>query len=199
MLKNIWRSKDDFGPEKQLPLRLGFSQPFLCLLLSLSSSAYSRTVVTQTGPCSFLVTLKIEVWGENASEDVVDQWKENIEGQWNGPSKETIETLAQNAGITEPVDESGTEAEQQAQETANNQALKDNRDKLNKMYDDMIEDMGLDGSSTQMGCCTIAFVVDIKLRGDEASEGYHQIEAVPSYEEVEVDGEIQRKKKTLIC
>lgn len=166
-----------------------------CLIVFFSPSAHSRTVVTKTGTCSFLVTLKIEVWGENATQAVVDQWKKNIEGQWNGPTQDSIEALALAEGIIDPIDGNATQAKQNAAETANNGKLRANRDKLNKKYDDMMKDMGLDGSSTQVGCCTITFVVDIKLRGDKAGEGYHQIEAVPSYEEVEVDGETVRKKR----
>ncbi len=175
----------------------------LCLFILFSTSSHGRTVVEKTGQCSIRVTIKIEIWGPMASQAVIDRWKDKIESQWNGPTKETMENIAINDGALgtgefgyTPLTPGMTPAQREATTKRNNDNMRIFQEKLLAKHKEMMDAMGMEGSNAIVNCCTITFVADVRMRADDAepTDDYHQIKVVEKYKEVEVGGKTVKKQ-----
>src|SRR5690606_23649821 len=95
-----------------------------------------------------------------ATQELVDRWKRNIEGQWNGASQEMIDEIAADHGL-----DPNASAD---------------RDALNDLYQKFLEETGGDRKCFYSKCCKIFFVADVRL--GSGTDGYHQVKAVPTTE-----------------
>jgi hypothetical protein len=164
-----------------------------CLLFILAQAlpGHAQSVLTRIDECNFLMTVKIEIHGDLATEDHAKKMKERFEKQWNGPTDKMAEQLGANLDI-EPAKFEGAEG---------TESLKWQRDKIDKAYDDLRSSLGADGNTCYMPCCTIQFRMEIKVRKatDPASEGFHQIEIMPDYRTEMKDGvEVKVRNRSFI-
>ena len=164
-----------------------------CLLFVLAQAlpGHAQSVLTRIDECNYLMTVKIEIHGDLATEDHAKKMKERFEKQWNGLTEQMAEQLGANLGI-EPAKFEGAEG---------TESLKWQRDKIDKAYDDLRSSLGVDGNTCYMPCCTIQFRMEIKVRKatDPASEGFHQIEIMPDYRTEMKDGvEVKVRNRSFI-
>src|SRR5690606_36682282 len=94
------------------------------LLLFFDLTASAKTVEKRIDDCTIEVRVPIEVHGPRATQELVDRWKRNIEGQWNGASQEMIDQIAADNGL-DPDNY-------------------DHRDQLNDLYQTFLEETGGD-------------------------------------------------------
>lgn len=129
-------------------------------LLFKHHSAVAKTTVTKTGPCAVTITINIELYGSNATQELADRWKENIENTFNGPTAEQARRVAS---------ENGLDTKNSADTPI-----------INELAREYLKEAGVPEGCSSVNCCTICFVANVKLRGDEPTSDYHQIEAVPN-------------------
>jgi len=164
--------------DNRLGRRIAFGGAFVVALLlpQLSSggglAVLWRTTVAKTGDCEVTVTVPIEIHGSAASQALADQWQAEMEHKWNGPTAEMVAQLGERHGL-DPRDP-------------------ENFERLDEIARRMMAAGGVPTDATMVDCCTIKFVFDVRVRGEEATRGYHQIEAVPEFEEREVRGKTRK-------
>jgi hypothetical protein len=134
----------------------------------LSTHAVAQTKVTKDGDCEYTILVPIEIYGPNATSELADRWKRNIEGQWNGPTEEMVHRLYDQLP-DKPQAEPPISIEW-------NQFFRGK-------YQQFLESVG-EKSGALINCCRITVKVDIKIRPEsaESSPGYHQIKVVPNDE-----------------
>ena len=140
--------------------RLGL---FALLVLS-AGAAGAHTTVVKTARCTVVVRIPIEVSGPSATQELADRWEREIEAEWNGPTAEMIARLAREHGLDPKKD----------------------TEKLDQLGRELLAEAGLPDGHTRVNCCNIRFEVEIRL--GEGTRGYHQIGAVPEFEEKDVRG-----------
>lgn len=133
----------------------------LAVILFFTTFGIAKTTVVKTGPCKVTVTVKMELWGPNASQAVANRWKGTIESRWNGPTLEQVEA----AKAERPTDDDRTKPGDRA--------------KLERVVNKYKKNK----SCSEVNCCEICFVMDIKVRegGADPTEGYHQIKVMPAF------------------
>ncbi len=135
------------------------------LIAGLTQTASAQTRVETGGPCTVNIVVPIEIHGPRATPALAARWKKNIEDKWNGPTQEIIDQIARDHE-SEMLDPDHPTWD---------------KEKLDQHYDDFMTDIGADTTCATVNCCQICITVDIKIRGDDATDGYHQIEAVPNH------------------
>src|SRR5436190_24136764 len=106
--------------------------------VDIQSSA--QTVVTKDGDCEFTIHIPLEIYGPNATPELADRWKKNIEGAWNGPTEELVRNFYDSAGHRDeplPVMD------------------KNWRDRFKSQYEDMLTTVGDLSSAANVNCCKI--------------------------------------------
>lgn len=146
---------------------------FLSLFLSIGLADAKTTVTQGPGKCTVTVTVNIAIHGPNATQELADRWKRNIENLWNGPTNELTSRIA-NANRLDP-----------------NNAQ--NRERINNLAKEYLRNNGVPGNCSYVNCCNICFRVNIRLLSDVIGEEgyenkYHRIEVVPEYQTRTVDG-----------
>jgi hypothetical protein len=142
-------------------------------------AADAQTKVTQDAKCAVTIVVPIEVYGPLAKPEVINRFKKNIEAAWNGATQEMIDQIATHADINPTpinvVDNNGNVIGQENQYTTADAA------KLNKLYQDFLKSIGVEGACAIVNCCKICVKVDIRVRKPgQPDPHYHQIEIVPN-------------------
>jgi hypothetical protein len=134
------------------------------LLLLAASAAGARTTVEKPARCTVVVRIPIELSGPAATQELADRWEREIESEWNGPTTEMIARLAREHGL-DP---------------------KQDAERLDRLGRELLAEAGVPEGHTRVNCCNIRFEVEIRL--GEGTAGYHQVRAVPEFEEKEARG-----------
>lgn len=152
----IVRIVEKFRPLAVMPFA-SFVAALTVALVVWTPPAFAKTVATKTARCTILFTINIEVSGPDASQDVADRWKREIEHRWNGPTVEMIKPVAEEYGLdlTKPQE----------------------REKADTLARALMEIAGLPAGHTRVNGCNVRVEVNIKV--GKGTPGYHQIRAIP--------------------
>ncbi|MFA5630897.1 MAG: hypothetical protein WC997_05260 [Porticoccaceae bacterium] len=174
---------------------------FLCCVASFFNPVHATTTVTARSECERTVMLKIEIysdteplsWTDEGLEKmdpetrerveelmmshtsygagflahVAEQWQAEIDSVWNGPTDEQVRNAAEDLGVNE-------KDRRRATRGLDNEL----REKLDDHARQMLAAAGGDDACTEINCCKVYFKIDVKVRGEEPTPGYHQIEVM---------------------
>ncbi len=179
------------------PFRYFFSLVFLLALgiffLPQGTQKTSADTITRTSPddeCTRHIFLQIEIFTEmdltdEALEEIADQWADQIDERWNGPTDEEIEQAAEdiNQEDTEagrdPTFEEG-DVDVLAGDLSEFPLLAGLRQQLEDRANQNKENANGASNCAIINCCKIFFhtIIETRKPGDDPREGFDQVEVM---------------------
>lgn len=163
--------------------------------------AHGNTIVTATGECERVVTVKIEIYSDQEPLTWTDEELEAMDAETRERITELMEShssygegvLKQIASEWQaeiekvwngPTDEQVKDAAEDlgVSEEDRKSASNGGNNELRKQLDDRAREMmaaaGGQETCTEINCCKIFFKSEVKIRGAEPTPGYHQVEVM---------------------